>query len=147
MYLVIRSQIFYLASQNDISSYGYSLVFNSWQKWRLSSLSWSFSWPSATTIIVFCLQLQFKRYRVLSCQLIFVRFSFSDKRKFQISSHHVKSDSLNDDLNLQFHSALTTNVSVTWACFIYFSQKFFCTIGHRNFCTEALLQKFLHPIE
>ena len=30
--------------------------------------------------------------------------------------------------------------------FIYFSQKFFCTMGHRNFCTEALLQKFLYPI-
>ena len=26
--------------------------------------------------------------------------------------------------------------------FIYFSQKFFCTMGHRNFCTEAFLQKF-----
>ena len=33
-----------------------------------------------------------------------------------------------------------------WSCFIYFSQKFFCTMGHRNFCTEALLQKFLYPI-
>ena len=32
------------------------------------------------------------------------------------------------------------------SCFIYFSQKFFCTMGHRNFCTEALLQKFLYPI-
>ena len=31
------------------------------------------------------------------------------------------------------------------ACFIYFSQKFFCTMGHRNFCTVALLQKFLSP--
>ena len=35
-------------------------------------------------------------------------------------------------------------VSLGW--FIYFSQKFFCTMGHRNFCTEALLQKFLYPI-
>ena len=35
---------------------------------------------------------------------------------------------------------------MTSACFIYFSQKFFCTMEHRNFCTEALLQKFLYPI-
>ena len=34
--------------------------------------------------------------------------------------------------------------SHTLACFIYFSQKFFCTEGHRNFCTVALLQKFLY---
>ena len=30
--------------------------------------------------------------------------------------------------------------------FIYFSQKFFCTMGHRNICTKALLKKFLCPI-
>ena len=32
---------------------------------------------------------------------------------------------------------LTTN-SKTISCFIYFSQKYFCAMGHRNFCTEAL---------
>ena len=31
--------------------------------------------------------------------------------------------------------------------FIYFSQNFFCTMGHRNFCTEALLQKFLWKVD
>ena len=41
---------------------------------------------------------------------------------------------------------LNQNFSVSQGWFIYFSQKFFCTMGHRNFWAEALLQKFLYPI-
>ena len=47
------------------------------------------------------------------CYGLFKINEFCSQRKFQISSYHLKSDSLKNIPNLQFHSALTTNVSVT----------------------------------
>ena len=46
-----------------------------------------------------------------------------------------------------FFKTLTSNYqNPARGWFIYFSQKFFCTVGHRNFYTEALLQKLLYPV-
>ena len=45
-------------------------------------------------------------------------------------------------VNLQYNWYVFFKICENWsikskACFIYFSQKFFCTMGHRNFCTES----------
>ena len=65
--------------------------------------------------------------------------------KYSKSFEIVTREALNNMCN-DFAYKLSLFVYLLIGWFIYFSQKFFCTIGHRNFCTEALLQKFLYPI-
>ena len=47
-------------------------------------------------------------------------------------------------VQLQFSLNLCSENDVLKACFICFSQKFFCTAGHIDFCNETSEQKFLY---